>query len=509
MKSNIFLSLLKELGVPHTRSYSRRVYEEHPYKYTFFGLKSLSEKYGIKCNGIKLGDKEEVSKLSVPFVADYGNDYVLVKEIEDGKVKLEMYDTDLSVSVEDFNKSWGGNALLFYPDENSVEPDYRLHKRNDLLSLLEKLGLGICLVILLTVGFLQRNVPSIMEYPLIGLSLLGMAFSAMLLSSQMRFQNSLVESVCHAFKQANCNNVLESKAAKLLGRYSWAEIGFSYFAANFLLSLLSSNYVGILAYIGALALIYSVWSVYYQKRISQWCLLCLMVQGVIIVQFVLYLIGGYYVKSFEANWTDFVCLFTTYIAIGIATNKLLPLLTKSEELLQSRWQFNYFKLNKRIFNALAESGNEFPPCNSSILFGNPESEIKLTVFSNPYCNPCSAMHRRLQRLIDENIIQIQYVFTSFKPEWNNINKFMIAVYHQLGAEEAWKIYSQWYDKGRFEQEKFFDRFRLKIDAGAVEKEFDIQEKWGKEADLHATPTLIVNDHKIPYGYSVEDLAYVG
>lgn len=49
--SNIFISLLRELKIPYTKAFSLRTYEEHPYKYTFFGIKSLCEMYKINTEG--------------------------------------------------------------------------------------------------------------------------------------------------------------------------------------------------------------------------------------------------------------------------------------------------------------------------------------------------------------------------------------------------------------------------------------------------------------------------
>lgn len=38
---NIFVSILRELKVPFTNSFALLAYEEHPYKYTFYGLKKV------------------------------------------------------------------------------------------------------------------------------------------------------------------------------------------------------------------------------------------------------------------------------------------------------------------------------------------------------------------------------------------------------------------------------------------------------------------------------------
>lgn len=503
--TNIFLSLLRELDVPHTHAYAMRIYEEHPYKYTFYGLKTLGGRYGMKVSGVSIQDKGEIVKLVTPFVADYADDYVLVKSLSEAQVTFEIYGTTSTLSLDDFKKKWGGHALLFYPDERSAEPDYKEHKRNDLITKLEWGILVLCGVCILAFGASFRTRPTWVELLSLILSLCGCTISVMLLLQQLKVRNTFVESVCHVFKRSSCNNVLESKAAKVLGRYSWSEIGFSYFSANFICLLFSDQFITLLAYMGALALPYSLWSVWYQRRISQWCPLCLMTQGVIILQFILYLTGGSYTQLLCPDLLYVGCLFAIYVTFVLVLNRLLPLFTKSAELQQARWQYNHLKMNDKVFHTLLSSEREYPTSGSTIIFGHADGSIQVTIFSNPYCNPCAAMHQRLQGLMEGGHCRIQYYFTSFRSEWNIINKYMIAAYQQLGAEKAWDIYTQWYDKGKFDQEKFFDPYHLTVDTEAVELEFTQHEAWRKKVGFSATPTVLVNGHKMPYGYILEDL----
>ena len=508
MKSNILLSILQELNIPHTKGFVINSYETNPYKFTFFGLKTLCESFGIKVNGLKLEEKNELKKLSTPFVADYSNDHVLVKEISDAQIKIEKYGVESLISYNDFITRWGGHVLLFYPNENSREPNYKTHKINYILSYLEWKTLAICLIMLCTLIISLRSVPDIWKMASIIFSACGIILSTMLLLQQLKVHNSFVESVCNAFKQGSCHNILETKAAKFLGRYSWAEIGFCYFTSNLLIQLVSDKYDVLLAYIGILALPYCIWSIGYQKHINQWCPLCLMVQGVIILQFLLYLFAGYYVIPFEIAPLYAVSLIAFYAVIGLSLHKFLPLLSMTDELQQIKWKYNHLKMNVQVFQSLLATEKKYPISGSSIIFGEYKSTMRVTIFSNPYCSPCAEMHKRLQELLKSGVCQIEYVFTSFSPELNNINKYLIAAYQQLGPQKTWEFYSEWYDKGKIEREKFFNTLGLDIGTDSVRKEFEQHEEWRKQTDLSATPTILVNYHKIPYGYAVEDLQYV-
>lgn len=498
---------MDSLEVPHTISYTLEAYERHPYKYTFYGLKKLCENYGVKAEGLLIEDKDEIEKLGTPFIAELAHDYVLVKAVSSEHVKFEIYGEASAMSLDDFKNSWDGHVLLCYSDAKSIEPDYKTHKRSETLSRLEVPAIAMCLLFLLGLAAYGHPVPSWPEAMVIILSLFGLALSLMLLSQQLRVQSRFVESVCHAFRKSSCNNVLETKAAKVFGRYSWSEIGVSYFVVNTVCLLASADLTPILAYIAAPAVLYSFWSIWYQRHISQWCPLCVMVQAVIILQFVAYLTAGFYYQPFVPEISSILFVLAAYIAVALLLNKFLSVLGRSRQLDQARWEYNHLKLDDKIFKSLLLAEKEVPTEGSSILFGNEKAKYRVTIFSNPYCNPCAAMHKRLQKLVDAGDFLIQYYFTSFKSEWNNINKLMIAAHQQLGPDKTWEAFNQWYDKGKFKQEAFFKDFLLDPGDAAVNAEFEAHENWRKETGLDATPTVIVNGHLLPGDYTVDDLTY--
>ena len=253
---NMLISILRELGVSFTNSFAAQSYEEHPYKYTFYGLKSLCEKYGITTEGLFIYNKENIQELPLPFIAKYNNDYALVKVVTKQKVTFEMYGTDISMPSEQFQNNWSGHVLLFSPNENSVEPDYRKHIIQERKKLIELYVLAICALALLGQFVISRSFSNTLEIMLLLLYMCGCILSGMLILQQMKINNPLLDSVCHAFKNSSCNNVLESKAAKFMGQYSWSEIGFSYFFVNVIALCTSGQAQNTLAQIAILAIPY-------------------------------------------------------------------------------------------------------------------------------------------------------------------------------------------------------------------------------------------------------------
>lgn len=67
-----YLSLLK---VKHTARYANKLYNEHPYKYSLFGLSKMLSEYKVPNAGVELLDKEQgISDLEAPFIAYAGNE---------------------------------------------------------------------------------------------------------------------------------------------------------------------------------------------------------------------------------------------------------------------------------------------------------------------------------------------------------------------------------------------------------------------------------------------------
>ena len=51
MNMDIFRHILHSLNIPYTTAYSSRVYEEHPYKDSLYGLFRLLALYGVQSQG--------------------------------------------------------------------------------------------------------------------------------------------------------------------------------------------------------------------------------------------------------------------------------------------------------------------------------------------------------------------------------------------------------------------------------------------------------------------------
>ncbi len=104
--------ILSELEVPYTTNYADNLYNEHPYRYTLYGLQQMLSRYSIKTTTVRLKDKKYLSKIDIPFLAEAYNDIVIVKQMfKNGNFIYDWYDQEMKSSSEDFKKEATGVTI--------------------------------------------------------------------------------------------------------------------------------------------------------------------------------------------------------------------------------------------------------------------------------------------------------------------------------------------------------------------------------------------------------------
>ncbi|MDR3220166.1 MAG: thioredoxin domain-containing protein, partial [Dysgonamonadaceae bacterium] len=90
------------------------------------------------------------------------------------------------------------------------------------------------------------------------------------------------------------------------------------------------------------------------------------------------------------------------------------------------------KANEKVFEALLKEQPhiKIEETDSQLIFGEPNAGLQITIFSNPYCNPCAKMHKPVEKLLEnkQDKLCIRYILNAFDKELEMINKYLIAVY---------------------------------------------------------------------------------
>lgn len=330
-ETTIFTNFLNELGVPYTQEYSEKRFRNMSFR-SLFGLSKLLEQYGVEGEGIKLASPGDITKLTPPFIAKTGGGLVIVTGITDENINYLTQGVAEKMPLNEFLDAWCGTVFLAYPDHNSCEPDYKRHCRDIFFAKAKKwalLGSIIALFLYLFISNgIYRHVSTVL---LTAIDILGLYLTYLLLQKSLKIKSRVAEHVCKVLQEGGCDSVLETKASKFFGIFSWSEVGFAYFSVSLSALLIFPQWICYLALCNLCCLPFTFWSIWYQKfRAKAWCTLCVSVQCLLWLLFFCYMAGGWFKGVFPLK-IEFFVLGITYFAVLLGLNRVLPMFDKTEE----------------------------------------------------------------------------------------------------------------------------------------------------------------------------------
>lgn len=510
--NNIFVSLLKILHIKHTETFSNRYFNEHPHRNNLYGLSKMLTDYCIENQGVRIGDKEKtLPLLEPPFIAYTGNSFVTVYENTKDEVKYIWHDKKINITPKEFLPLWSGVTLIVEANDNSIEPDYKEHRKQEITSSIKNglLAVASVLSMVILAGSARLFYHSGFLFSLL-INITGLYVGYLLILKQMHIHSHYSNKICSLFGGHNdCNSILESNAAKIMG-FSWSEIGMGYFISNLLIILVFPELYPFLAIINIFALPYSFWSIWYQNRAKQWCGLCLLSQVILWLLFLCNIaIGAFEIPLFSFQSVLLVaCLYAMPVLV---INKLVPYLSKAVKTEQVTQEINAIKANEVIFKTLLteKPGFETGRSDSIIVLGNPEAKNMITVVTNPHCSPCAIMHPKLEELLEKtaNGFCIQYILTSFSEELEESSKLFIAMYQQLNMNEFLDFLREWYKHGKNNRNEFYQKYPILVDDKKIAEELDKHKLWLEKTKIRHTPAILFNGYELSRQYQVSDLKY--
>lgn len=330
-ETTIFTDFLTELGVPHTQGYSDKQFENMPFK-SLFGLSKLLGQYGVDGEGLELSSPADIVNLDVPFIAHTGGGLVIVTDINGDSVSYMTQGVVEEMPLSEFQKVWSGTVFVAYPQENSCEPEYKEHCRDLFFTKAKKWMLWMCAVALFLYLFISNGIYRHVSTVLLALiDIAGLYLTYLLVQKSLKIKNRVADTMCKALQEGGCDNVLEMKAAKFFGIFSWSEVGFTYFSVSLLTLLIFPQWICYLALCNACCLPFTFWSIWYQKfRAKMWCTLCVSVQCSLWLLFFCYLGGGWFSGAFPLK-PEFFVLGVVYLFVLLALNRILPVFDKSSD----------------------------------------------------------------------------------------------------------------------------------------------------------------------------------
>lgn len=508
---NLLSCTLDVLKIKYTKKNADKYFNEHPHKYNMFGLSKMLSYYGVENYGIKIINKnEEIYTLETPFIAHIDDFFIVVEDVLNNNISYYKNNQKQTTPLSDFLSIWTGNALLIKKNEYSIEPDYYKNKKEELIRCSQKKLLFGEIGLISLLGVIQSKL-----YLNLGLSILlllnlvGLYIGYMLILKQMKIKSSNADKICSLLGENNCDDILNSPAAKFIGSIGWSEIGFCYFLSNIFIILFFPELLFYLALINVCTLPYTIWSIWYQKfRAKQWCVLCLMTQGILWCIYTINLLFDF-IQIANFSLFQIIYVMSIYVIPLLIISLLLPEIKTLRDSERIKYELNSLKMDEDLFlfSLRKRPKHNVDKSTSTIYFGNLEAKNLITIFTNPHCDPCARMHKRIENFLfaAKEKFCIQYMLSSFNESLEESNKFLLSINKNMSQTMRNKIYDEWFNGGKYNTDYIFEKY--KVPMNDVEKELDKHNKWKEKENLSSTPTVLFQGYELPDNYELEDLIY--
>lgn len=509
--------LTRGLRARVTRATVQQAIPLHPDFPSLLSLSDLLTDWRIDNTALKLNTGEQLRELPLPFIAHQkkqGGWFVLVTNIVGDQISYTDSERGrVTEPMAAFEKQWTGVVLLAETTEQSGEPDYARNRpaeiRENLRGPLVLAGsLFIALLVILSVA----NDLTAPDWLLLLTKSAGLSLSGLLVAKQLGSKNALTDRLCRLNERNNCDDVLNSPAAKLWGWLSWTDVGLVYFAGGLLTVLLVSLQPAMRPLLHALALLalpYTVFSVYYQARVlRQWCPLCLAVQGVLVLE------GSIAVTQLNLLPNvapPYLIMFTAFLLPVLTWVLIKPLLSDRQQSRREHNELTALKRDPAVFNALLQQQPKMPSLPDDlhpIILGNPDAEHTITMVTNPFCGPCARTHGELDHLLDRNTnLKAAIIFAG---NGTDGPATQVALHTLALAEEgrATDALTDWYAQTGKNYDVWASRYPIDVNRPDLLVIAKRQSQWCRENDIDETPTLFLNNYPLPRRYLARNLQWL-
>lgn len=520
--------VLKILGVKLSATTLQDEIEEHPDYPSLLSIGDVFNKYKVETIAANFAP-DQLKNIPPPYITQLKGEkhaidyFTVVSEVSGETVK--MFDPEKRkwsfIPFNDLAKRSSGVVLFAEAMPDAGENNFRQKRREEQWKKYGMFSLaGIVLAILAFFAgksFFLQGSNAIFPVLFILTSLAGIFTGVLLIWYELDRYNPVIQQICKATKHVNCNAILQSDAAKI-GGISWSVIGMSYFVGTLLLLLsqgiIAGGALGVAGWLSMCAIPFTLYSVYYQWKVAkQWCVLCLSVQGVLLLQALIAWQGGW-VQSYSS-----LVLMPENIMLAIASYSTpflllvvcLPLLKNVKEAKRSKRELNRLKYDPVIFDAILKKQKNIHDSSTGIgiMIGNPAAANKIIKVCNPYCGPCAKAHTPIEQLLQSNPnVQLQIIFTATTEEADQKRwpvRHLLSIAANRDAATLMQALDDWYLAEEKNYEPFAFKYPMEEDLALQDHKIEAMQTWCRDTGIAHTPTIFVNNHELPNTYSVHDL----
>ena len=422
-------------------------------------------------------------------------------------------------SIDLIKYFWDGKAMIF--DSKNIKRK-NISFREKAYIVMNRLRVPFLatsfLVVLIFLLLKNSEFRSLFNYAYLLLSLIGFMLSLILVLGDVDESNTVVQKFCLSNKKnsINCKVPNYSKFSSFCGIFLWSDIGLVYFAFVSLLTLIIPNELSVIitGVLSILSFPYVLYSVSFQKFIAkEWCPLCLGVQIILSLKFIisiLFFFSNNNRNNFEiGDLLSPLFILISACAIYVA---IKPFISNIFEIERVKANHLSLKHNIEVKEFLFKYQQKLTSAdNYCLILGNPNGKTIITLVISPTCIPClNELIVLIPILKSKSDTRVELVFfteteekdyLSFQLSWkligsyqNNLHNFWEILWQYVSNYPYSKFKHNWYVGGKSVEE--YRTILVK------------QRNWCISNELFSTPSVFINERRLPYYYSVKEIDYM-
>lgn len=504
---NILYRLLSNAGYSIKLADLERQYLSHPHMGTVVSITDTLNDFDIPNQAAQI-DTTSVLELTEPFIAfiqkNQTEQFVLINITSNRAIEIfNGKDKPFVISFAEFENIFSGIIVAIDKSQEKLKLIKTINKQ------IIYVTVGLFALVYLFIFNQQITFNNVFYFVT---ALAGLTFSLMLFAKANGANSHLLNRFCTLTKNTDCNQVLQSGAAKI-GKYlSLTDVGIIYFTFQCMYLLLASQHLSTLYVISITAVFFPFYSVYQQAVvIKKWCPLCLGAVGILLMQGVL-AVAALQNISIQINYV--LLALCVLILSALAWYYVKPLIKKGNQLKGKDIELLSFKRNYHLFlpfyiNAPIINDEQLIDT-QQIIVGRHNAAVQITLITNPLCQACQKAHTILNKLLQQYPKDLAIRIIFYVPYQNQHDpRTMIAGWlanlYFANKEKGIEAIEEWYanpDMGKF------DKLKIPIKFIQGQQAFlQNHSEWCIEKRLTLTPILLLNNKLFPLIYRIDDLQY--
>ncbi len=485
------------------KSEFKDLFLSHPNYPSLFAITDSFDLLSVENAAVRVS-KEQIVDLPSNFLAYFKEELILVEKIKNGVRITTLKKGSQKLSYDKFLLDWNGVIV-------AIEPN-NVVARENLKVEYNWLKYFLPLVLLTGLSFFYNGF-SLFSTLFLVTSILGLIVSIFIVQQKWGVKNTVISKFCNLSSNSSCHSVISFNDDIANRWLSFSDLPLLFFSSSIIAILVqplsSAIFVGFLSLLAIPVVVCSIWI---QKfEIQKWCVMCLAVSLLILVQSVVWFSSDLFTLNFSLS-TIFPYVFSLVLLVPIwaIVKVMIKKLLENENSLK---ELKKFKRNYSLLNFLSKKVKYTKGFEDlrGLNFGNRNAAVKLSIILSPSCGHCYKTFQEAFELVmkfpDKIFLNVLF---NINPE-NNDNPYKAVVERLLTINRATpgktvEAISDWYIK-KMGYKKWLKKWHVESVSMMISQEIQKQYDWCSMNNFNYTPVKIVNERLFPNEYELNELKY--